>query len=165
MLALKIPEVGDFMKKLLTGDAFDGFYLCEGEVRTFASFSIGGRLNREYYSADEQEELGDREYASWPEIKPFVYSLLKGSRLPVSFALTLQLSGPNTDWLLQHCQMEEMGRQLRGLYLNIRYQRGQLTCITGMSYQTFVMDKRLEQIWDDTARRYLRQKGIVFEEE
>ena len=167
MIAMKIPGVGEFMKKLLTEDVFDGFYLCEGDVETFASFPMSGRLNRDYYSDDEWEALEGREYALWPEIRPYVYSLLKGNRLPVSLTLTLQLSERNTRWLLKHSGREEQkgqDAQLKGLYLNIRYRQGTLTCITGLSYTTFVMDKTLEQLWDDTARRFLRQKGIAFEE-
>lgn len=164
MIALKIPAVGEFMKKLLSENDFDGFCLCEGTVETYASFTITGRLNRDYYSDDEWEALEGREFALWTEIKPFVYSFLKGHHLPVGFALTLQLSGQNTDWLLSRYHMESAADELKGLYLNIRYKRGGLTCITGLSYKTFVMDKTLEQIWDDTARRFLKQKGIAFEE-
>lgn len=164
MIALKILEVGQFMKKLLSEDAFDGFCLCEGTVDTYASFSLAGRLNRDYYSDDEWEVLDGREYALWKEMKPFVYSLLKGQRLPAGFALTLQLSDQNTQWLLSRYHLESLADQLKGLYLNIRYKRGGLSCITGLSYRTFVLDKTLEQVWDDTARRFLKQKGVLFEE-
>jgi len=164
MIALKIPQVGDFMKAFLVDSVFDSFCICSGEVETFASFSIDGTINTDFYSDDEKEALSGRKAALWSEIKPFAYSLMKGRNLPVSFKFTLQLSQENTDWLLDRYQLNAYKEQLCGLYLNIRYRSHELSCVTGLSYSTFVMDKRLEQLWDDTARQFLRQNRVAFEE-
>lgn len=161
MIALEVMDVGDFMKKFLIQKVFDQFYLLEGEVATFGTFRMDGELNGAYYTSDETELLEGRKWSLWSEVKPVALLLMKGKKLPVSFRFVLRLSDENTDWLLKKYHMEEMGQQLAGLYLNIRYQDKKLICVTGLSYHTFVMDKTLEHLWDDTASRFMKQNGIV----
>ena len=43
------------------------------------------------------------------------------------------------------------------------YQDKKLVCVTGLSYKTFVMDKTLEHVWDDTAAQFMKQNGITVE--
>lgn len=163
MIALTIDGVGDFMQKLLIQKVFDRFYLLEGEVTTFAAFQIDGALNDAWYTSDEQELLNGRRLSLWSEVKPFVFQIIKGRKQPVSFRFVLQLSDENTDWLLNKYHLEHLKEQLAGLYLNIRYQEKKLTCVTGLSYTTFVMDKTLERLWDDTAKQFMRQNDIIAE--
>ena len=42
MISLKINDINNFMQKLLIGNAFDSFLLCEGEVDTSNTFTING---------------------------------------------------------------------------------------------------------------------------
>ena len=51
---------------------------------------------------------------------------------------------------------------MAGLYLNIRYENGVLSCITGTSLKIFTLDKRLEYEWDETVRRYFKKKQVPF---
>lgn len=165
MIALNIADTKDFMQKLLIQKVFDQFYLLEGEVATFASFKIDGELNGAWYTSDETEVLEGRQYSLWSEIKPMAFQLIKGKKLPVHFRFVLQLSGVNTEWLLKKYHLEHLQEQLRGLYLNIRYQDQKLVCVTGLSFKTFVMDKTLERLWDETARQFMKQNGIIMETE
>lgn len=163
LITLAITDIGDFTRKLLIQNVFDQFYVLEGEVSTFAAFTIDGELNEDYYSSDETELLQDRKWSLWSEIKPVAFLLMKGKKLPVSFKFVLQLSDHNTDWLLDKYHLEHLKEQLSGLYLNIRYQDKKLICVTGLSYKTFVMDKTLEHVWDDTAAQFMKQNGITVE--
>lgn len=163
MIALSIADTKDFMQKLLIQKVFDQFYLLEGEVATFASFKIDGELNEAYYTSDETEILEGRKYSRWSEVKPVAFQLIKGKKLPVHFRFVLQLSAENTNWLLEKYHLEHLKEQLTGLYLNIRYQEQKLVCVTGLSYRTFVMDKTLERLWDETARQFMKQNSIVTE--
>lgn len=160
MIALEVTDIGDFMKKFLIQNVFDQFYLLEGEVATFGTFRIEGELNGGWFTSDETEMLQNRRWSLWSEVKPMAFLLMKGKKLPVSFRFVLQLSDANTDWLLKKYHLEYLKEQLSGLYLNIRYQEKKLVCITGLSFKTFVMDKTLEHLWDDTARQFMRQNGI-----
>ena len=47
--------------------------------------------------------------------------------------------------------------------MNITYDHQKLVCTSGVSYKTFVMDKTLEQCWDDTVCQYFKQNHITVE--
>ena len=53
---------------------------------------------------------------------------------------------------------------IRSLVLNIRYDNGKVTCITGSAFTTFVMDKSAETLWDAYVRQLLSSFGLDFEE-
>ena len=55
MLAVRITDTRDFMKKLLTQDLFDTFLLSEASVTTFTTFSIDGTWHPDYF----EEPLSD----------------------------------------------------------------------------------------------------------
>ena len=78
----------------------------------------------------------------------------------MSLGFVLQLSVAYSVWLLFKYHVAGLKVLLGGLYLNIRYQEKKLVCFTGLSYKTFVMDKTLDHLWDDTARQFMRQNGI-----
>ena len=95
-------------------------------------------------------------------IKPFCYSLIKGKKLPESFYITLQLPPAQTEDFLKKANLEFTADQVAGLYLNIRYENGVLSCITGTSLKIFTLDKRLEYEWDETVRQYFKKKQVPF---
>ena len=47
--------------------------------------------------------------------------------------------------------------------MNITYDHQKLLCTSGVSYKTFIMDKTLEQCWDDTVCQYFKQNHITVE--
>ena len=49
---------------------------------------------------------------------------------------------------------------LRILYLNIRYEEGELYCITGTALKFFTLDKALEVQWDESVREFFRSRQI-----
>lgn len=163
MVVLHIEQVGDFMNKLLLRDVFDGFDFINGDVTTFAAFTIDGRLHRDFYSSDEQEAAGSREFAAWSEMKPRVLGLIRGKNTPLSFHFVLRLSDRNTAALLQRGGLEELLPQVEGLYLNIRFKGGELDCVTGVSCRTFLTGKDLDFLWDRAAAHFLSQSGIASE--
>ena len=57
MLALKINNVKTFMTQLLIGDTFDAFPLAEASITTFNTFTIDGRVNKEFFDTDTQDIL------------------------------------------------------------------------------------------------------------
>ena len=68
MLALSISDVRGFMVKLLKEEVFDEFQLRNVVINTFARFEIYGT-----------KEDG---YASWSEIRPHIFGIIKGDKLP-----------------------------------------------------------------------------------
>ena len=175
MKAFLIPETGDFMRKLLLQSVFDKFELVEGELVTKMSWSIDGSIRKEFFddsgmnetdgTDDSEDAAALRRYCLWGEVKPIVYEMIKGKKLPVRFSFVLRLSDENTRWLLEKHQLTQLSGLVSGLFLNIRYQNRKLSCTTGLAYRSFVMDKSLDKIWDETAAQYLRQNHIASEEE
>lgn len=164
MIALNIEDMKGFVSQLLVHETFDKFYVGESMIRTFADFKMGGSLNKDYYTSDEWEALEGRTLCLWSEVRPFAYSLIKGKKLPVSFQFIFQLSESNQRWLLERNASSVFGDDVRGLYMNIRYEKGKLQCVTGISFKTFILDKTVEHLWDDTVRQFFKQNGIAFTE-
>lgn len=165
MVALKIDELKDFTKKLFIGENFDSFLVREANITTFNSFSIDGKVRHGYYSDEEQELLKIERYSSWKALRPFCFSLIKGSRLPESFNIVLQLSPEKLECFLTGRSIAFPVEQVNGLYMNIRYEEQVLMCITGTSVAQFTLDKSLEREWDEAVRQFLKQQEVGFAEQ
>jgi hypothetical protein len=165
MISLNITEVKPFMAKLLTNTSFDHFLLRELELHTFTYFTISGQLNEEFFTEEELEERSEKKFIRWGDIRGIVYSMIKGNKTPLSLKIVFQLPTAQSETLVQktggRLRIEEVG----GLYLNIRFDKGELHIITGTAIKTFTLDKTLEQEWDIEVKHYLKEQGIAFEED
>ena len=164
MVALKIEELKDFTRKLFVEEVFDWWMMREAVITTFNMFTIDGRIRKGYFMEQELEEKGIGELSPWKLVRPVCFSLIKGKRLPESFRITLQLSGARVEQFLQSVQPDFKAEQVSGLYLNIRYEEQKLYCVTGTSLNVFTLDKKIEQEWDETVKRFLREREIVYTE-
>ena len=164
MVALKIEELKDFTRKLFVEEVFDWWMMREAVITTFNMFTIDGRIRKGYFMEQELEEKGIGELSPWKLVRPVCFSLIKGKRLPESFRITLQLPGARVEQLLQSVQPDFKAEQVSGLYLNIRYEEQKLYCVTGTSLNVFTLDKKIEQEWDETVKRFLREREIVYTE-
>ncbi|MDO4555054.1 MAG: DUF5721 family protein [Lachnospiraceae bacterium] len=163
MLSIQIPDVKDFMNHLLREDTFHPFYLWEASLKTAVTYHIDGHLNRDFFNSDELPEDNSPGYISWKEIKPQLFSMVKGSKTPLSMKLILMLSGSNVDHLLTKYNLPLSRENINGLFFNIHYDGTKINCTTGVSYQTFTMDKRLEEVFDENMLTYLKHYQIPFE--
>lgn len=165
MIALHILDVKQFMSKLLLNDTFDHFLLSEAVITTYNTFHIDGRLQKDYYNPDELEERGlsNTNYSSWMQLRPYCFELIKGTRTPLNFKFVFQLSPANLEKLLVQTKLPMSSSDINGLFLNLKYDGHNLSCITGTSIRIFTMDKTLEQSWDTMVQKFLRQKEIAFE--
>lgn len=165
MISVKLTEVKPFMAKLLMNTVFDAFILREMELQTFTGFTVTGQLNEGFFSKEELEERGENRSVTWSEVKPIAFSMIKGNKTPLSLKIIFQLPANQCGDMLNRLggrlRLEEVG----GLYLNIRYEKGELRIITGTAIKVFSLDKTLEQEWDAQVRGMLREQGITFEEE
>lgn len=164
MIALRIGDLKQFTKKLFIGQTFDWFLVREAVIVTFNSFSIDGKVRQGYYSDEELEEGKIESYSSWRTLKPFCFSLIKGNKLPESFAIVLKLPPDQVERFLKERNSTWLPEQVGGIFLNIRYEDQVLSCITGLSMNQFTMDKTLDREWDDMVRIFLKKEEIAFEE-
>ena len=160
MIALALPQVKECMAKLLLSETFDPFYFIEGEIVTFNTFTMDGYLKKDFF---EQEEAPEREYALWKDVREFCFSLIKGKRTPLSFKFVLGLSDSNIEKLLLQQGLDFKPQDVRGLYINLKYDGQKLQCITGTAMNLFTMDKSLEQAWDKMVQKFFAQKEIKYE--
>lgn len=163
MISLKISPVKGFMSALLSKNVFDNFWFSEGEIETFGKFTISGALNHDFYSTDEWEALEGRRYATWAEIRPYVYQIIRGYKTPLSFRLVLMLSAENAAKVLKRSGALFTPEQVGGFFLNIRFERGEVHLITGLSMKVFTLDKTLEHAWDQDMRTFLKLQEIPAE--
>lgn len=153
------------MNSLLLSSIFDSFLFIEGEVTTFNTFQIDGRLKKEFYKQDEEalSALSEREYSYWKELREFVFSLIKGKRTPLGFKLVFSLSKPNIERFISQEGLTFSSNDIQGLYLNFKYNGTELSCTTGTSMNTFTMDKSAEQAWDKMVQKFFAKHEIKFE--
>lgn len=160
MIALALTDVKECMSKLLLSETFDPFYFMEGEIVTYSTFSIDGFLRKEFFDA---EDVPAREYALWKDVREFCFSIIKGKRTPLSFKFVLGLSDSNIEKLLLQQELNFKPQDVRGLYINLKYDGQNLQCITGTAMNLFTMDKSLEQAWDKMVQKFFAQKEIKYE--
>lgn len=160
MIALALTDVKECMGKLLLSETFDPFYFVEGEIVTFGTFTIDGYLKKDFFDGEDAPE---REYALWKDVREFCFSLIKGKHTPLSFKFVLGLSDSNIEKLLLQQELDFKPQDVRGLYINLKYDGQNLQCITGTAMNLFTMDKSLEQAWDKMVQKFFAQKEIKYE--
>lgn len=163
MVALQISDIKQFTKKLFLLETFDWFLVKEASIVTFNTFTIDGAVRHGYYSDEELESGRIEQYSAWKVLRPFCFSLIKGNKLPESFSIVLKLPPDQTERFLKERCASWPPEQVGGLYLNIRYEGQNLSCITGVSLNQFTMDKTLEREWDDMIRAFLKKQQIPYE--
>lgn len=172
MIALSITDVKGFMKQLLTMESFDNFLVLEAVISTATTFTIDGRLNKEFTdeSTDINNDISDADsdpsadsLQTWGKVRPICFELIKGKRLPLYFKVVLQLSGVNTGRFLSSIDTSFSRNDVSGLYMNISFDRKELRIVSGTSVKTFSMDKSLDQEWDNMVKRFLTKNNIEYE--
>ena len=152
MIGLQIEELKDFTAKLFLKDTFDSFEVSEAEFITKYTVSIDGMLS---------EPEGGRKLAPWSAVRPLAFQIIKGKELPHSFRIVFRLSRENTEKTLASLSLPYDPDTVAGLFLNLRYDNGKITAVTGSSFTTFSMDRTLDREWDGVVRRFFRHHGIA----
>lgn len=157
MIAIQLENIKGFMGKLLLSEMFDRFDVTEAAITTFGTVHIDGHFQKEYYTAEELEQLGyeSKVYSHWGQVRPFCFELIKGKHTPLQLKIVFRLSDGDTSRLLTENALSYRLSDINGLFLNIRYDGTSLQAVTGTSMKLFTMDKSLEHAWDETAQKML----------
>lgn len=164
MTALKITNIKNFMSSLLIKDIFDKLNVSEATISTYNTFQINGQINKDFYTSEELETIDQTEYSLWEKLRPFCFELIKGSKTPSFFKIVFLLSPQDISKLIQTYDLVFSLADINGLFINIKYSEGVLTCITGSSIRLFTMDKSLDHAFDTYVKHFLTQNNINFEE-
>ena len=68
------------MALLLKGTAFDRLLVRNITLRTSVLFEIDCTLDKNWFDSDEKDSLP--KYSSWADMRPVIFELIKGNRLP-----------------------------------------------------------------------------------
>jgi len=165
MISCKITELKQFMGKLLATDCFDAFLLEEALITTYNTFTIDGHIQKDFFTTEEWDDASIRPYAlsSWATMRPLCFSLIKGKKTPVNMKFVLHLKPDYTEKLLRENGAASLALSVRAFVVNIRYEDGNMTCITGTALAGFVPDKTLDHLWDKAFLLFLEKHGISYE--
>lgn len=163
MISLKILETKSFMEKIFLSEVFDEFLVSSADIRTITDFKITCTINQKYLNSDEIELLNNRKIVLWKEIKSQAFSIIKGNKTPLEMKIIFSLSEEKITKLLSSNETSITTENINGLFLNILYNNNELNCITGTSLNVFSMDKSLDNIWDESIKKFFKKNEIVFE--
>lgn len=163
MILLQISDIKSAMAHLLIRESFDLFYLEQAEAVTFASATWRGRRNDAWYDTEERAQEDMTEWVSWSEMKPFVFSYIKGQKTPSVLKVFLKADAVMAEKLLYPQGVwNQFTEQRPELSLQFRYEKGQLSVVTGIAYPEFVLDQQIAFAWDAAVKQYFHQLGIAF---
>lgn len=165
MKTYQISNLKDFMNKLLLSGDFDCFLLEEGTIVTANAFQIDGHIRKNFYTKEEQEDpsLCPYDFSLWKDIRPLCFQLIKGKRTPLSFQFVLLLLPCHMAQILEKGGFRDNGSLVRYFALTIRFDGTNAVMATGLSTNTFLMDKTPEQLWDDAFRKFMDKRQISWE--
>lgn len=167
MVGVIIKSSKDFMHKFLMSETFGDFLLVEGKVIAANTFIIDGHMQKEFFTKEEweDEQVRPYDYASWNDMKSFVFSVVKGKHTPVMLKFTLQLKPEITHKLFQEKGLsgDEKAYQIGGFLCNMKYENGTVHVTTGVSYTGFTMDKEPEKLWDQYFIQFLEKSQIDYQ--
>ena len=155
MIAEQITNVKNFMAKLLLDSAFDEFLVNEISITTYNTFEIDGHIQKDFFSEEELSTLPDSHLSKWATLRPFCYSIIKGNKTPIRFRMIFAMPRDRISALLTEHQLTFSIEDVNELFLNIKYENGALSCVTGTSLKIFTMDKSLEKAFDSYISNFI----------
>lgn len=152
MISGTIENKKQFMSMLLKENTFDRFLVRSISLRTSVTYEMDCTLDKNWFDSDDAQSL--EKYASWNEMRPIVFNLIKGKRLPGYMKIILSLS-PSA--------AEKVHKNAAALFINIVFENNILYMTTGCSQKTFSLEKTLDQTWDEAAKKFFTRCGIILE--
>lgn len=165
MKSFLLKDQKRFMNQMLKSELFDHFLLSEASIHGAVSYHVDGRINREFFAADEFEELtaDGSAYIPFSYFRPVCYELIRGKHTPVYFKFVFLLSPKNAEKTIASAECGLTTYDVSGMFLNLSFREGVMTLTTGISYRTFTADHTLDAAWDTLAARFLSKHGIAFD--
>ncbi len=148
MIALTVENVKQFMHLLFKTDVFDKYEIHQAIATTFTTFEVTGDINESFF---DEENKPQRKFCTWDEIRPFIFSVIKGSKLPKHMKIVLSAPEELRNNLCENAS---------ALFINVNYENNILTIITGYSLKTFSLNKDHEIIWDNFVEDFIKENNI-----
>ena len=153
MITATVTDTRGLMSSLLLSDDFDHWNLFEVEVKMDCDFKIDGSINKNFYNAQEFEELNNTDYVNWARVRKMVFEIIKGKKSPLSLKIIIAVP---YELMLQLFSKNGVDQDsISNAYLNISFKAGEASVTTGYSYKTFTMNKDGEAVFDEYVRGIL----------
>ncbi len=151
MISLEIENLKQFTHDLFIGTVFDTCLVREASFTTACTYHIDGRT----IFSDDTADTSKTDFVPWSYVKPACYTMIKGSRLPQQFSISLLLPKTLFPKVIFGIDTMITPEQIQSLVLNLRYLNKKVTCVTGTSLSVFTLDKAVEHAWDSYAKALL----------
>lgn len=161
MLILTINNIKEFVGKLLSDEYLSSMLLYQAELKNATFLSIDGKINEDFY--DNKEEIPERKYATWEEVKGVFFQAMRGQKLPVSFKVVLMPSPSVTEKIIERYGLNIVASNISAMNLNIYYDRSEMTVTTGTSLKIFSLDRSVDEAWEDYVKKMFTAIGIEYE--
>jgi len=135
------------MQKLLKTAAFDIFEIKNLSVTHFIQFDIDGALLK--------EGAGEKQYAAWQELKPYVLFFIKGNTKPKKIKIVFSIPKEN---------LQKNIPGLAAAFLNMEYENDEVRFITAVSQKEFSLSKEANMLWDEFIQNFFLTNEITVEE-
>ncbi len=156
MKLYEIDNIKNFTQRLFVGTDFDEFPMVEAAFSTLIDVTIDGHAHEEFLTEEEKQKVTFQSgVISWAKAKPLCFEILKGKRLPLRFKIVFMLPERLVRNLISNAQVNYRPEDVNALFLNIKYESGKLSAVTGTSLKVFTMDRSLEEVWDAFAGKML----------
>lgn len=150
MLAFTVFDTKKFMAQLLKGAVFDQFTFRQGEIYSFATFTINGAKEESLITEEDAEP-----YCLWADIKPFVFETVKGKKSPRSMKLIFSLPKEKI----------ERYPNAKTVFLNLLFREGTLLCTTSLTEETFSLEQKATKLWDEDILNFFKKHEITIQVE
>lgn len=158
MRSISIENIKSFTTHLFAKDTFDGFLVTEASFSTITNITIDGHINRDFMGEAELALPENQEGSVfWRKLRPLCYEIIKGQKVPLRFKIVFMMPSDYVQSFLESTGLHYRPDQVNGLFLNITFQEGKLSCATGTSLKEFTLDKSLEHAWDDQIEKLLKR--------
>ncbi|MCD8119444.1 MAG: DUF5721 family protein [Lachnospiraceae bacterium] len=151
MISLELTDTKQLMSHLLSKDVFDRYLIREVLITTFCTMRFDGAFRRDFYSAEEMEEMKSaEEFVRWDRLKTFCFQFVKGKRLPLKMQLTFLLPPEEVRRLMSDVSFSDdiTAENVNSLSFTILYEQSRSSVRSGLSLNIFTLDKSFEHAWD-----------------
>ncbi|XME01219.1 DUF5721 family protein [Lachnospiraceae bacterium C1.1] len=159
MRLFKIKNTKSFMSHLFLKDTFDELNLINASIKTFCTYNIDGKFERNFFKNDENSEVNnDRIYCKWSELKRTATNLIKGHNTPLFmkfiFSSDLSIIGEDLN-----------DDTVESLTLTVKFYENGLTLTSAVNRKNFSLDKSIDAAWDKKTEELLIAASLNFDEE
>ena len=147
------------MSHLFLKDTFDELNLINASIKTFCTYNIDGKFERNFFKNDENSEVNnDRIYCKWSELKGTATNLIKGHNTPLFmkfiFSSDLSIIGEDLN-----------DDTVESLTLTVKFYENGLTLTSAVNRKNFSLNKSIDAAWDKKTEELLIAASLNFDEE